>query len=447
MTSQSGDGSAIDLDEFEALLLESLNAEFPVADRERLNTLLRASAAARVLASEILFDYALITDSLSTELAEAAFKEDPPIQNPSSRGRPATWLLVAAVLTFVLIPLGWMVSRSDSSPPSEATVATVQSTNRTSGLSAGQTFQAGESLELQQGRAVFRFASGAKFAVEAPATFTPTGPNGADLDFGRGTVRVPGKIKGFTLVTPTEKVVDLGTAFGIEVADSGVTSVAVFEGEVELQGTSRPQRLFAGQSTQSLEPKSPARTIPHLIDAFLNTWETSFGVESVSGDLRVARPGERLAPGLAVDPTSLLLFPEREGVTLPKGYALNSTRTGLHERPFRKQIVPLAESLTVDSYLLQYHPGADTSVLGNERVFTAELRFDRPVVGLILGADRLEASDAQLAMPGAQLKTIRRRGINVDDQVELSEDRRTLYLRMTIQNGVDQIRVLVDANA
>jgi hypothetical protein len=50
-------------------------------------------------------------------------------------------------------------------------------------------------------------------------------------------------------------------------------------------------------------------------------------------------------------------------------------------------------------------------------------------------------------MPGAQLKTIRHRGINVDDQVELSEDRRTLYLRMTIQNSVDQIRVLVDANA
>ena len=54
---------------------------------------------------------------------------------------------------------------------------------------------------------------------------------------------------GFTLVTPTEKVVDLGTAFGIEVADSGATSVAVFEGEVELHGTKQPRLLQAGQST------------------------------------------------------------------------------------------------------------------------------------------------------------------------------------------------------
>ena len=338
-----------------------------------------------------------------------------------------------------------MNSSSSLSPTS--VVATVQSTNRVSGLSDGQTFEIGERIELQQGRAVLRFNSGAKFAVEAPAFLTVTGPNEAELDAGRGTVRVPGMIKGFTLVTPTEKVVDLGTAFGIEVTDNGTTSVAVFEGELELRGTDKPQRLFAGQSTQSVEPRSPAQSIPHLVDAFLNTWETSFGVETVTGDLRVARPGERLAPGLAVDSKTLLLFPEREGVSLPEGFALNATRTGLHERPFRKHVEHLSESLTVDSYLLQYNPGLDTSDSGNDRVFTAELRFDRPVVGLILAADQLEGSDAQLAMPGAQLKSIGRRGINIDDQVELSEDRRTLHIRMSIQNSVDQIRVLVDANA
>lgn len=254
-------------------------------------------------------------------------------------------------------------------------------------------------------------------------------------------------IKGFTLVTPTERVVDLGTAFGIEVADNGTTSVAVFEGEVELHGTNKPQRLFAGQSTQSIEPRSPAQSIPHLVDAFLNTWETSFGVESVTGDLRVARPGERLAPVLAVDSKTLLLFPEREGVTLPEGFTLNSTQTGLHERPFRKQLKHLSDSLTVDSYLLQYNPGVDSSDSSQDRVFTAKLRFDRPVVGLILAADQLKESDAKLAMPGAQLKSISRRGINIDDQVELSEDRRTLHIRMSIQDSVDQIRVLVDANA
>ncbi len=435
-----------DFEELEILLLDSGDSDFPETSRERLNTLLRETAEARTFASELLFDDALLADSLSAEAAEAVFKDEDSNIDTTRQRKKSTSLRIAAAVVIGLIALSFAMNSSNSLSPTSV-VATVQSTNRVSGLSDGQTFEIGERIELQQGRAVLRFNSGAKFAVEAPAFLTVTGPNEAELDAGRGTVRVPGMIKGFTLVTPTERVVDLGTAFGIEVTDNGTTSVAVFEGELELRGTDKPQRLFAGQSTQSVEPRSPAQSIPHLVDAFLNTWETSFGVETVTGDLRVARPGERLAPGLAVDSKTLLLFPEREGVSLPEGFALNATRTGLHERPFRKHVEHLSESLTVDSYLLQYNPGLDTSDSGNDRVFTAELRFDRPVVGLILAADQLEGSDAQLAMPGAQLKSIGRRGINIDDQVELSEDRRTLHIRMSIQNSVDQIRVLVDANA
>ncbi|MEM9280223.1 MAG: FecR domain-containing protein [Verrucomicrobiota bacterium] len=435
-----------DFEELEALLLDSADAEFPEANRERLNSMLRESAAARAFASERLFDDALLTDSLSTEAAEATFKEEVTVQVEPQRISTNSWLRIAAVLALGLIPLLWMTTRQNPAPTS-GPGAVVQSTNRNSGLSNGQSFQPGERFELQRGRAVLRFASGAKFSVESPAAFTVTGPNGATLDSGRATLRVPGKIKGFTLVTPTETVVDLGTAFGVEVASNGETSVAVFEGEVELRGAPEPQRLYAGQSTYSREARSPAESIPHLIDAFLNTWETSFGVESVSGDLRVARPGERLAPGLAVDSDSLLLFPERESVTLPEGFALNASQSGVYQRPFRKQLDYLSENLTVDSYLLQYHPRSGDGRSNEERIFTAELRFDRPIVGLILGADQLQDSDALLAMPGAQLNTISRRGINVDDRVELSEDRRTLRIRMSIQDSVDQIRVLVDASA
>ena len=121
------------------------------------------------------------------------------------------------------------MNRSSSPAPVETTLAIVQNSNRLSGLTRGETFLAGERVEMERGRAVFRFASGAKFAVEAPAAFTITDANGAHFDFGRATVRVPGEIKGFTLVTPTETVIDLGTAFGIEVTESGATSVAVFK--------------------------------------------------------------------------------------------------------------------------------------------------------------------------------------------------------------------------
>ena len=443
MSASKNHADTLDFEELEVLLLDSMNTDFSEVDRMRLNAILRDSPEARAFASEHLFDDALLADSLSTDAAEAFFKDETKTPPRSS----SIWLRIAAVVALGLIPLVWIMNRPSSPAPVETTLAIVQNANRISGLTRGQTFLAGERVEMERGRAVFRFASGAKFAVEAPAAFTITDANGAHFDFGRATVRVPGEIKGFTLVTPTETVIDLGTAFGIEVTESGATSVAVFEGGVELRGTLQHRRIYAGQSTQSVPSKSFAQFIPHLVDAFLNTWETSFGVESVSGDLRIARPGERLAPALVVDSTSLLLFPERESVTLPEGFAINSTRTGLHERPFDKKLERLSDSVTTDSYLLQYNPGVGRPSPGEDRIFTAELRFDRPIVGLILGADQLKATDPILAMPGAQLKNIPRRGINVDDKVELSEDRLTLRIRMTIQNSVDQIRVLVDANA
>lgn len=47
-----------------------------------------------------------------------------------------------------------------------------------------------------------KLESGAKLAVEGPAEFRIVSNNGARMVRGRATIRVPGKIKGFTLDTP-----------------------------------------------------------------------------------------------------------------------------------------------------------------------------------------------------------------------------------------------------
>ena len=62
-----------DFEELEILLLDSGDSDFPETSRERLNTLLRETAEARTFASELLFDDALLADSLSAEAAEAVF--------------------------------------------------------------------------------------------------------------------------------------------------------------------------------------------------------------------------------------------------------------------------------------------------------------------------------------------------------------------------------------
>lgn len=78
----------------------------------------------------------------------------------------------------------------------------------------------------------------------------------------------------------------------------------------------------------------------------------------------------------------------------------------------------------------------------NQR-FQGELHFDRPIVGLILQKVLLDSSDSQLALPETDFRDIFRRGINTDDVITLSADRRVLHVALVVSDGVDQIRVLV----
>ena len=105
-------------------------------------------------------------------------------------------------------------------------------------------------------------------------------------------------------------------------------------------------------------------------------------------------------------------------------------------------MITLTEDQPVDSFLLQYNPerSKDNS---EKRRFEGELRFDRPIVALILQKELLDASDKLMALPDVDFQNIFRRGINVFDQVELSADRRTLRIAFDLKDGVDQIRVLV----
>ena len=61
----------------------------------------------------------------------------------------------------------------------------------------------------------------------------PTGPAGGTLESGRLTGKVDdGK---FWLTTPTAKVIDLGTEFGVTVGPTSNTDVCVFDGEVQVR--------------------------------------------------------------------------------------------------------------------------------------------------------------------------------------------------------------------
>lgn len=151
-------------------------------------------------------------------------------------------------------------------------------------------------MKLVDARVKINFQSGSILAIQAPAELKLLWPNSAQIQHGVATVRVPGEIKGFVLVTPQQRVTDLGTSFGVDVDSAVDTSISVFEGENELEDH---RRLVGGQPVALTATEESPREIPDAISQFLDTWRVSFGVEQLIGDVRVASPDERHSPGLA----------------------------------------------------------------------------------------------------------------------------------------------------
>jgi hypothetical protein len=97
----------------------------------------------------------------------------------------------------------------------------------------GRDMRAGKTLRLQRGLAEIQFDRGARLILQGPAGLELLSGNEARLLHGSLTARVPSEARGFTVISPRGKVVDLGTEFGLSVDDRGNTAVHVFAGEVE----------------------------------------------------------------------------------------------------------------------------------------------------------------------------------------------------------------------
>jgi hypothetical protein len=131
-----------------------------------------------------------------------------------------------------------------------------------------------EKLELLSGTAELVFGDGARVILEGPASFTTQDAGRAMLERGRLAARVPPRARGFTIVTPTVEVVDLGTEFGVNVSKQGVVEVAVLAGKVEIgnppsrlgsrhQSENKRQIISAGQVVTVRRSEAGQLTIDH----------------------------------------------------------------------------------------------------------------------------------------------------------------------------------------
>ena len=68
--------------------------------------------------------------------------------------------------------------------------------------------------------------------LQGPAELVLVSGSEARLVHGKLTARVPAAARGFTILSPQGKIVDLGTEFGLSVDEEGETTVRVFDGLV-----------------------------------------------------------------------------------------------------------------------------------------------------------------------------------------------------------------------
>ncbi len=222
------------------------------AEKERLNSILRASEEAR----RFYIKQAALSVSLITYAAE--MQSDAPrliVMKPKSQ-----WLAGIAVAAAVMI-LGFIFwpKRGTTMPAAEMIlVASMTGTKDCvwsgASMESGAQLQAGQQLELTKGAAEITFDSGAQISIEGPTSLVITSAWDASLKYGTVKSKVPEEAIGFRITHPSVEVVDLGTEFSI-LADAAGAEVLVLKGSVEafVHGDETPVVLKEQESRRFAE--------------------------------------------------------------------------------------------------------------------------------------------------------------------------------------------------
>lgn len=348
-------------------------------------------------------------------------------QLPSSvAGRTAWWSVAAALLVGAFSYAIW--------PKSYATLVAANDAV----WKSGSHHELGERLgtgwmELEAGSVQIAFRSTAAMKIEGPARFRLDGSGHCQLERGAGLAYVPGAARGFSVDTPTMRVVDLGTSFRVEIDDAGTTNLHVLEGVVEATGPRRRDaiRLVAGEMAVAAsgpeailetygKGSAPVRTSPRV--AYRAKHPPALGPHGFRGDNRA------------------YVFLERSQLALPYDVTVNCVTTGQHLRfNDTEGIVPVGER--VDCFVIHSAPAT------GRHLVEGRIDFQGEILGVLADSDKLNATNELFGSPWSLRCQHPERGFENApdenaDQLSISADRRSLQIKVRTES-VDQLRVLV----
>lgn len=447
-SNHSGLGSLIDLAGLAEL--EDASLELEMVD---LTDHVRAQR------NQALRQQALLRDQLDSSQPQVA--HDWYIYKPVFYGAIAAVVALTALLFWPNQSPTLQIIEDKLTAPQLVQVATILEHDDAQWEGASHPMQPGEPVfnepvRLTAGFVMLRFDHGAEVIMEAPCSIEPISADEIKVTHGKLVGRCPTvKSRGFTVLATDARIVDLGTRFGVMVADSGQTEVHVFEGEVEATLHSAgddnqppPIYLTQGDAKRFDSARALVESVDQAPAHFKKSWDQVVRRITTTDAIRhLAAPPANVSPNALEDSSAVFLFLERAEVTLEQDLSVDAAKPGTFSLLSASPDL-LAAGQTVDSYLLHFDP-----VMGDnppsEVKAEGRITFNQPVVALLFSGDQLSKTDALLSASDTQYTIGEWRGLEESDSadvIRLSEDRRTIHVKWGVSpGGLDQVRVLVQS--
>lgn len=320
--------------------------------------------------------------------------------------------------------------------------------------SPGDTLRPGQRLALTAGFAEITTSRGAKVILEAPCTVELIdSPNAMRIASGMLVAHVPEQAVGFCIDTPTARIVDLGTEFGVLVEGPDMhTRVQVYRGAVRVTERNEDgeigefETLIADQAAK-VSAGMGVVTAEFEQDLFERDLTLAgLSPESLQGDVQWMgwvlgdlRKGRQQSDSLQV-------FVERRGLDLQQDLPVDGDLPGLWTVATSQGGV-VAAGEKVDVYLMHFDP---RQAGGGDKPEKFVVHFDRPILGVIGWHETLAATDGLLGVGTTRypdLPSVGRGGSGLDpgegDSIWISKDRKSIEINLKTDGFIEQARILI----
>ena len=248
-------------------------------------------------------------------------------------------LSMSAVLGFILL---WSGSNRDSSEPASASIASKSDpTNTYSAMTdaaaedssdasnkkngggvailsqsigvewmghqhpvVGDTLQLGD-LQIKSGTIQIEFFAGVRLLLRGPADFELRAPDEMQLRQGAASCFVSELGRGFRILTDGMEVVDLGTAFSIDVQNGKQSEVHVLEGEVEIKSGTRASMKLQKNQAIRMAPTGP---VDALFTPSRFPQPADLQIEQRNQDRQRFEAWKRFSDRLSTDPAVMMHY-------------------------------------------------------------------------------------------------------------------------------------------